>query len=593
MTTKVNDFSLCVATVNGSGSMSSNQILLKSLFRSGIPVGGQNLFPSNIAGLPTWFTIRANPNGYVSRQSQYDFVVALNPQTVVEDISTVKPGGFFFYSSELKNLSLRSDCTSIAIPFRELISPVSDSVKLRKVLNNMIYVGVLGELLKLTDDVLHSVVRDQFQDKASVIDLNAKAIAAGRNWAKEQNINFPFQVKEIPGGNKDKIMIDGNAAAAIGLLFGGCTFAAWYPITPSSSLIENFESLAAKYRVSDKGQNTYAVVQAEDELASICMVTGAGWAGARAVTATSGPGLSLMAEAAGLSYYAEVPAVIWDVQRVGPSTGLPTRTMQGDIRSGYHLSHGDVEHILLLPASPADCFEFGQTAFDLAERLQTLVIVMSDLDLGMNLHMSKDFQYPTKPFDRGKVLSREDLDRLQQFSRYKDVDGDGIGYRTKPGTEHPKAAYFTRGTGHDENAAYTENAAVYEKNILRLKKKWQTAKTLVPKPVLDSQANAKVGIIAFGTTDAAMPELRAILTDKGMATDYMRLRALPCTTEVEEFIKKHNDIVVIEQNRDAQMCSILRSEYPQFANRIRSVRCFDGLPVNAETLAQQMLGGLQ
>lgn len=589
----VNDFSLCVATVNGSGSMSSNQILLKTLFRSGIPVGGQNLFPSNIAGLPTWFTIRANPDGYVSRQLKHDFVVALNPQTVTEDIATVKPQGYFFYNAEFKNIELRKDITPIAIPFRELIAPVSDSVKLRKVLNNMIYVGVLAELLKVSDDVLHSVVKDQFQDKASVIELNAKAIQAGRTWAKEQNFAFPFQVQEIPGGNKNKIMIDGNAAAAIGLLFGGCTFAAWYPITPSSSLIETFEDLAEKYRVSDDGKKTYAVVQAEDELASICMVTGAGWAGARAVTATSGPGLSLMAEAAGLSYYAEVPAVIWDVQRVGPSTGLPTRTMQGDIRSAYHLSHGDVEHVLLLPASPEDCFEFGQTAFDLAERLQTLVIVMSDLDLGMNLHMSKDFAYPTKPFDRGKVLNKEELEKLNQFSRYKDVDGDGIGYRTLPGTEHPKAAYFTRGTGHDENAAYTENAEVYEKNVIRLKKKWETAKTLVPKPVLDQQAQAKVGLIAFGTTDSAMPETRALLTDKGIPSNYMRLRALPCTKEVEDFIKNNPAIFVVEQNRDAQMCAILRNEYPEHAHKLRSITTFDGLPANAHVLSDKIIGGLK
>lgn len=591
MTTRINDFSLCVATVNGSGSMSSNQILLKTLFRSGIPVGGQNLFPSNIAGLPTWFTIRANPNGYVSRQLQHDFVVALNSQTVAEDLTTVKPGGYFFYNSEFKNIALRNDVTPIAIPFRELIAPVSDSVKLRKVLNNMIYVGVLAELLNVSDDVLYSVVKDQFQDKASVVELNSKAIQAGRQWIKEQNFAFPFQTQEIPNGNKDKIMIDGNAAAAIGLLFGGCTFAAWYPITPSSSLIETFEDLAEKYRKADDGKKTYAVVQAEDELASICMVTGAGWAGARAVTATSGPGLSLMAEAAGLSYYAEVPAVIWDVQRVGPSTGLPTRTMQGDIRSAYHLSHGDVEHILLLPSSPEDCFEFGQTAFDLAERLQTLVIVMSDLDLGMNLHMSKDFKYPTKPFDRGKVLSKEELDKVNQFSRYKDIDGDGIGYRTLPGTEHPKAAYFTRGTGHDENAAYTENADVYEKNVLRLKKKWQTAKTLVPKPVIDQQSSANIGLIAFGTTDSAMTEMRAILSDKGIRSNYLRLRALPCTTEVETYIRDNKEIFVIEQNRDAQMCAILRNEYPEHAHKLRSITTFDGLPANASVLAEKIIGG--
>ncbi len=591
--TKVNDFSLCVSTVNGSGSMSSNQILLKALFRSGIPVGGQNLFPSNIAGLPTWFAIRANPHGYVSRQLKHDFVVALNPQTAAEDLTTVKTNGYFFYNAEFKTLELRKDVTPIAIPFRELIAPVSDSVKLRKVLNNMIYVGILAELLKINDEILHSVVQDQFQSKASVVELNAKAIQAGRNWAREQNFAFPYQIQEIPNGNKNKIMIDGNAAAAIGLLFGGCTFAAWYPITPSSSLIETFEDLAEKYRVSGDGKKTYAVVQAEDELASICMVTGAGWAGARAVTATSGPGLSLMAEAAGLAYYAEVPAVIWDVQRVGPSTGLPTRTMQGDIRSAYHLSHGDVEHVLLLPATPEDCFEFGQTAFDLAERLQTLVLVMSDLDLGMNLHMSKDFTYPTKPFDRGKVLGTEDLDKVAQFARYKDVDGDGIGYRTLPGTEHPKAAYFTRGTGHDENAAYTENAEVYEKNILRLKKKWETAKTLVPKPVLDQQHNAKVGLIAFGTTDSAMPEMRALLTEKGLNSNYLRLRALPCTKEVETFIQSNHQVFVVEQNRDAQMCAILRNEYPEYAHKLRSITTFDGLPANAHVIAEKVIGGMQ
>lgn len=594
MSSHVNDFVITVATPNGSGSQSSNNILVRSLFRMGLPVGGKNLFPSNIQGLPTWFTMRVNEQGFVARKKFADVVVAMNPATAVEDFRLVREGGFVFLSSECKvpEAAYRKGVSTVVIPFKDIVQPVSDSIKLRKLLINMVYVGVLAELLGIPDQVMNETIDHQFGDKKTVIETNRKAIAVGRDYAKQNllSLNFPFQAQAKPKQNDGKMLIDGNTASAMGLLFGGCTFVSWYPITPSSSLVESFIELGDKYRVKN-GKKDFAVVQAEDELASIGMVVGAGWAGARAVTATSGPGISLMAEAAGLAYYAEIPAVIWDVQRVGPSTGLPTRTMQGDLLSAYYLSHGDTKHVVLLPSSPEECFEFGQLALDLAEELQTLILVLSDLDLGMNLHVTKKFAYPSAPLKRGKVLSKAELDKNNGFKRYKDVDGDGIPYRTLPGTEHNLAAYFTRGTGHDEAGNYSEKPEIYKANMDRLAKKFATIKTRVPKPKIDKQAGAKVGLIAYGSSLESMAEARAHLNSKNIKTSQMLVRALPFSAEVEEFIQAHEHIYVIEQNRDAQMAQILRAELPQYWQKCKSVLHYDGLPLDAETVSTQVSQG--
>jgi 2-oxoglutarate ferredoxin oxidoreductase subunit alpha len=593
MSHSVNDFVITVATANGSGSQSSNNVLVRSLFRMGLPVGGKNLFPSNIQGLPTWFTIRVNEDGFTARKPFADIVVAMNPATAAQDMKLVRQGGFIFLNADIKMPveTLPRDVTIIPIPFKSIIDQVTDAVKLKKLAINMVYVGVLAELLEIPDAVIAEVVAHQFGGKTSIIELNQKAIAAGRAYAQVnlQDLNFGFKTKMRPGINQDKVLIDGNTASAMGLLFGGCTVIAWYPITPSSSVVESFIELADKYRTQPNGGKDFAVVQAEDELASIAMVVGAGWAGARAMTATSGPGLSLMSEAAGLAYYAEIPAVIWDVQRVGPSTGLPTRTMQGDLLSAYHLSHGDTKHVVLIPGTPEECFEFGQTAFDLAERLQTLVIVLSDLDIGMNLHISHKFVYPTEPMDRGKLLNAEQLEKLGRFQRYKDVEGDGIPYRTLTGTEHPLAAYFTRGTGHDESGFYSEDPATYKNNMDRLARKFETAARLVPKPLVSESGSVKIGLLYYGSTSEAAHEARFMMQAKGIETNALRLRALPLSEEIESFLHSHERIYVIEQNRDAQLMSILRAEMPQYWNKCQSILHYDGLPIDAEGIFTQIM----
>ena len=491
----INNFVISVATVNGSGSQSANNILLKSLFRMGIPVGGKNVFPSNIAGLPTWFWIRADEKGFVARREHADIFVAMNPTTLKEDLKTVKNGGYFIYNSDL---GIKPELTPelqevqlIPISFKPLVDKSTDSIKIKKLVINMVYVGVIAKLLGIDVPTLNETIADQFDGKESVIEVNRKASEIGFAYAQE-NIKIPFLFKaEKSDRNKNKIMMDGNAAGALGWLFGGCTFTAWYPITPSSSIVENYIKFANKYRKDENGKNKFAVVQAEDELSAMCMVIGAGWSGARSITATSGPGLSLMAESAGFSYFTEIPTVIWNVQRMGPSTGMPTRTAQGDLLSSVFLSHGDTKHPCLIPGTIKECFEFGQTAFDVAERLQQLVIVLSDLDLGMNLWMEEKWDYPEKPYDRGKILSTADLEKVTQFERYADVDGDGIAYRTLPGTKSDKAAYFTRGSGHNRRAAYTEKSDEYLYIIDRLAKKWQTAKAYVPAPVFCDSINLK------------------------------------------------------------------------------------------------------
>lgn len=587
----VNDCSISVATVNGSGSQSANNVILKTLFRMGVPSGAKNLFPSNIAGLPTWYTIRINKDGYTARKKELDILVALNPSTWLQDAKSVIKGGVIIYNSDYPTEGLgRDDVILYPVPFKKIAEENFKEIKLRKLMTNMIYVGALTEILGLDIDILKQVVSDQFKGKEKVVESNFKAVQAGIDYAKENlNKTDPYRVEKMDK-NTDKIIIDGNTASAMGSLYGGCTFLSWYPITPSSSLCENLIDLFEEFRVDPKtGEKKFAVVQAEDELASIGMVLGASWTGARAMTATSGPGISLMSEFTGFGYYAELPAVIYDVQRVGPSTGLPTRTMQGDIEFTYRLSHGDTCHPLLLPCKPEECFEFGQMAFDLADQLQTPVFVMSDIDLAMNFWTSNKFEEPTGKFERGKVLTEKELDQLPAFHRYKDSDNDGITYRTLPGTDHPKASYFVRGSGHNEEGNYTESNETYVRVMDRLKKKFETIKEYIPKPEVDQNPKAEVGLIAFGSTDLAMKEARDLLTAAKVETSYLRLRALPLTSEVREFFEAHERVYVIEQNRDAQVERIIRQELRGFESKSRSICHYDGMPIDARSIVDKIL----
>jgi 2-oxoglutarate/2-oxoacid ferredoxin oxidoreductase subunit alpha len=587
----VNDFSIQIATVNGSGSQSANLVLLKSIFRMGIPVSGKNLFPSNIAGLPTWYTIRASKDGYVARKKEIDVLIAMNPETSKEDMLSLPPGAAAIYEETANLQQFRDDVACYPVPFDKLTAAVCPEAKLRKLVKNMIYVGVAAQLLKMDMAAVEAALRKQFAKKVKAADLNWAAVQAGYDYSSTTFTKSDPFVLEAMNETAGKIIIDGNAAAALGCIFAGCTVAMWYPITPSSSLVENFIDYAKRYRVGEDGKATFAVVQAEDELAAIGAVFGAGWAGARAMTATSGPGISLMAEFAGLGYYAELPGVIFDVQRTGPSTGMPTRNQQGDLLSVAFLSHGDTKHIMLIPGSVKECYEMAQSAFDLTEQMQTPVFVMSDLDLGMNNWMSEPFAYPDKPLNRGKVLSAEDLTKLGGFARYKDVDGDGIGYRTLPGTDHPLAAYFTRGSGHNEKAQYTERPDDYFNNMERLAKKFETARSLVPRPEVVQTGKSKVGLIAFGTSDFATRESRDQLSKEyGLDADYLRLRAYPFSREVQEFVASHERVYVIEQNRDAQMLSLLKLDLPaEEIVKLRSIRHFNGLPIDARSVTDDLV----
>jgi 2-oxoglutarate ferredoxin oxidoreductase subunit alpha len=587
----VNDFSIEIATVNGSGSQSANMVLLRTIFQMGVPVSGKNLFPSNIAGLPTWFTIRANKDGYIARKKEIDFLIAMNAETAQEDVMSLAPGAAVLYDEPLNLSRLRSDLTFYSAPFDKLTAAVCPEAKLRKLVKNMIYVGVVANLLGLDMAQVEKSLRKQFAKKVKAADLNMGAVKAGFDYAASSLQKAdPLRVQPM-NKTTGKIIIDGNAAGALGCMFAGVTVVTWYPITPSSSLVETLIDYMKKYRIGPDGKATYAIVQAEDELAAIGMVLGAGWAGARSMTSTSGPGISLMSEFAGLGYYAEIPGVIFDIQRVGPSTGLPTRTMQGDILSTAVLSHGDTKHILLLPCSVEECFTMAGDAFDLAEKFQTPVFIMSDLDLGMNNWMSDPFPYPEKPIARGKVLSKEDLDKLGGFARYKDVDGDGIGYRTLPGTDHPLASYFTRGSGHNEKAQYSERPEDYQHNMDRLARKFETARTFVPQPELAGEGKAKVGILAYGTTHWAIVESRDQLRQENkLETDYMRLRAYPFPKAVAEFIERHERVYVVEQNRDAQMFDLLRLDLtPAHITKMRSVRHYNGLPIDARTVTDEII----
>ena len=580
----VNDFSIQVATVNGSGSQTANLVLLRSMFQMGVPVSGKNMFPSNIAGLPTWYTIRANKEGYVGRKKEVDFLVAMNPETAHEDVLTLAPGAAVLYDEPLRLSSLRTDVLFYPVPFDKIVAEVCKDAKLRRLVKNMIYDGVLSHLLNIDLGEMEHALKKQMGKKVKAIELNMAALEAGSAYAAAHlTKQDPFWVEPM-NATAGMMLVEGNAAAALGCMMAGVTVCAWYPITPSSSLPETLIQLMKKHRHDPDGKATYAIVQAEDEIASIGMVVGAGWAGARAMTSTSGPGISLMAEFAGLAYYAEVPGVVFDIQRVGPSTGLPTRTAQGDMLSTALLSHGDTRQLMLIPASVEECYTMAMEAFDLAERFQTLVFVMSDLDLGMNTWMSKTFAYPERPLDRGKVLDAGTLARLGSWGRYKDVDGDGIPFRTIPGTDMP--AYFTRGSGHNEKGQYSERPDDYVNNMDRLARKFETARQHVPKPEVVHEDGAEIGIIGYGTSHWAIEESRTQLKREfNVTTGYLRLRAYPFTAELEQFLDRYARIYVVEQNRDAQMLSLMRLECaPERLAKLRSVLHYSGLPIDARSV---------
>jgi 2-oxoglutarate ferredoxin oxidoreductase subunit alpha len=590
----VNDLTFQAATVNGSGSQSANLVLTRAIFSMGIPVAPKNVFPSNIEGLPTWYQLRISPRRYQARHGDPDVLVALNPATWSSDLKIVHSGGAVVHEEAYSTADARDDLEYFPVPFAKLAKTQIQSDSLRKQLTNMLYVGVVAGLLQIPFDAIEHGIRRTFQSKPKAWAVNVDAARVGYEYWREHfsDRRIRHTLRSISGGTDGLMLIEGNQAAALGCIMGGCTVAAWYPITPSSSLCENLSAYADRFRVdATSGEKRIAIVQAEDELAAVGIAIGAAWTGARAMTSTSGPGISLMAEFSGLAYYAEVPLVIFDIQRIGPSTGLPTRTSQADLAFAYTLSHGDTKHLVLLPGTVAECYEFGAAAFDLADRFQTPVFVLSDLDLGMNLWMSSEFKYPEKPFDRGKVLSAADLERLQgNWGRYRDSDGDGIAYRTLPGTEHADAGYFTRGSGHDEEARYTESAEVYARNMDRLARKFETAREAMPEPLVEGSGNEAVGLIAFGSTHYAVVEARDVLTERGLGLDYLRVRALPLSRSIIEFVADHERVYVVEQNRDGQMYDLIRLLLPpDLVGRVRSIRHYDGQPIAAEVITRPLL----
>jgi 2-oxoglutarate ferredoxin oxidoreductase subunit alpha len=586
----VNDFSIVAATVNGSGSQTANGTLVRALFKMGIPVNAKNLFPSNISGLPTWYTIRVSKDGYIARRETTEVLIAFNQQTAAADLAGLPAGGVCLYPEDLKFERNREDVTYYPLPLKTLIADLGVDPKLRDRVANMVYVGALAELLGIELEAIHEALSFNLSGKQKAVDLNYSVVVAAANYVKANlQKNDPYRVERLDK-TAGQILIDGNTAAALGALVGGLTVMAWYPITPATSLADGVNEYAAKLRNDPQtDQPTYAIVQAEDEIAAIGMCLGAGWMGARSMTSTSGPGISLMTEFVGFGYFAEIPAVIWDVMRMGPSTGLPTRVSQGDVLKAYYLGHGDVRNICLLPGTVKECFEFGKTAFDLAERFQQPVFVLSDLDLGMNSWMSEPFEFPTEPLDRGKVLTADDLKQSADWGRYRDPDGDGIPYRTLPGTDHPAAAFFTRGSGHNENAGYTERPDDWLKNMARLTRKHETARTVVPKPVVDEREGAKIGIIAFGTADPAIVESRDRLRNNhGIETSYIRLRALPLGDEAAEFIAKYDRLYVVELNTDAQLHQLLQLHTPEHAVKLISVAYNDGLPLTPRYVTERI-----
>ncbi len=587
---KVNDFVVRFANVNGSGSASANNLFAKAIFRLGVPVSAKNIFPSNIQGLPTWYEVRINEEGYLGRKGGYDFVIAVNGQTMRKDYDDLNPGGYFLYDSTrpLSEDYQRDDITPIAIPLTEICNREISNPRLRQLLKNIIYVGALSHLFDMEFSVLTDSITNQFKKKPKLAEPNIMALQLGLDYAKE---HFPDTCKlSIKRSDKlsNYIMMDGNTAAALGAIYAGATVAGWYPITPSTSVVEAFSKFANTYRLDEEGRKKVAIIQAEDELAAVGVAIGASWNGARGFTATSGPGISLMNEFIGLAYFAEVPVVIIDVQRAGPSTGMPTRSQQSDVLLAGYASHGDTRHIMLFPCDPKECFEMTADSFDLAEELQTPVIVMSDLDLGMNDTISIPFEWDdSRMYKRGKVLNGKQLEALKEkWGRYHDVDGDGICYRTYPGTHPQLGSYFTRGSSHDEYAAYTEDNKAYERCMLRLNKKWQTAKALVAKPhIKKSENKTNMGVIFFGTSTHSSYEALALLKDKEIFLDSIRLRSFPFSTEVEDFISSHKHLFVIEQNRDGQMRMLLINELGITPEKLSSVTHFDGLPITAKFIA--------
>ncbi|MFL7869588.1 MAG: 2-oxoacid:acceptor oxidoreductase subunit alpha [Anaerolineales bacterium] len=588
----VNDFSITVGTVNGSGSQTANTTILRSLFKMGIPVSGKNLFPSNIQGLPTWYTIRVNKDGFTARREEHEIVVCMNPRSFPQDLADVLPGGAFFYDDSIKLDIPRDDIYAYAMPVKEIMREQKEvPTNLKDLVANMVYVGILAQSIGLDLEKIKAALEFHFKGRPKPIDLNYNVVQVAAEWAKENlEKEDPYFVEPLKLTN-DLIMSDGNTAAALGAIYGGVQFVSWYPITPASSLAESLLDYLPELRQREDGKNTFAVVQAEDELAAIGMAIGAGFSGLRAMTSTSGPGLSLMTEFAGLAYYSEVPVVIWDVQRVGPSTGLPTRTSQGDLTFTHYLGHGDTEQIILLPGTVNECFEFGWRAFDIAEHMQTPVFVLSDLELGMNQWMTEPFKYPNVPMDRGKVLWEEDLEKLKNdWGRYRDVDGDGIPYRTVPGNKHPGGAYFLRGTGHNENARYSEDADTWVRMMKRIKKKYKNAAKFMPAPIIDKQDGSSIGIVAFGSTESAIREARHQLeTEAGIQADSMRIRGVPFMDEVRKFIESHEHNFVVEMNRDGQMYQLLLVEYPHLADKLTSVAFNDGLPATAKWVKDSIL----
>lgn len=572
----VNDFVINVATANGTGSQTSNMTILRAVFKMGIPVNGKNLFPSNIQGLPTWFQIRVSRDGYVARKDESAFLVAFNQATVINDIQELPAGGVCVVPEEWQGVPDRSDIIYYRIPVNPIIRETGAKGRIKEYLTNMVYVGALASILGIDMALIDAALMHNFNNRRNLVEQNMSVIQMAFDWT-EENIEKidPFRVEPMDA-TAGKILITGNESAGLGALVGGVSFIAWYPITPSTSVVDAING----HRAALRDQDSLVIIQAEDELAAIGMVVGAGWAGGRSMTATSGPGVSLMAEFAGLAYFAEVPAVIWNIQRVGPSTGLPTRTGQGDVTFSYYLGHGDTKNVLLFPATTEECFTMGTTALNLAEELQTLVLVLSDLDLGMNYWMTEPFTMPDEPLKRGKVLSAEQVEELG-FARYRDIDGDGIPYRTLPGTDHPRAAYFARGTGHNDQALYSERPEDWTENMARLVHKFNTARDMVPAPVVEDNDDANVGIIYYGTTWPAVTEARDRLSKQGIETATLRLRALPINGDVRAFVERYDRVYVIEMNRDGQMHMILQSEMADIATKMTSIAFQDGLPLTA------------
>ncbi len=589
---KLNDVVIKIATVNGTGSASANGLIMKSLFRMGIPVVGKNYFPSNIQGLPTWYEIRVTGDDYQCRSDRVDVMVAMNAQTYARDLAEVIPGGWFIYDSTWpRNTQLgRDDITIIGIPLSRMCNEHFDGARARILMKNIAYVGALAAFLAIDIDTITELIEETFADKKHLIASNMEAIKLGFDYARKNFVcPLPSKVAAMDG-TKGHIIIDGNTAAGLGCLYAGATVGAWYPITPSTSLMDAFRTFCAEYRVDpETGKRTYCIIQAEDELAAIGMVLGASWNGARSFTSTSGPGISLMSEFLGYAYYAEIPAVLFNVQRCGPSTGMPTRTQQSDIISCAYASHGDTKHVLLFPADPGECFTMAQTAFDLAERLQTPVMVLSDLDIGMNDWMVPEFEFDEKKIaDRGKVLSAAELEQMESFHRYLDVDGDGIPYRSLPGV-HPKGSYFTRGSGHTKYGAYTEESSEYQDVVDRLLLKWETARSIVPEPEIEFSKFNKAAILSFGSSHGACQEARDRLAAQNIALNYCRVKSFPFSASIKEFIQQHEVVYVVEQNRDAQFRALLMLDSDADPSKLISLLHYDGMPLNAGFVVRRVL----